>query len=96
MFGIASGWGPGLLTHRTYSTGRCRCGEHPGEAGAGCACKTVGSVIANPARADAGRAARDVTHSSRTKGSGAAAMDRFVDQAIGATSAVRAIGGTAP
>ena len=41
-------------------------------------------------------AANDVTHSSRIEGSGAAAVDRFVDRAICATSALRAIGGTAP
>jgi len=41
-------------------------------------------------------AANDVTHSSRIKGSGAAAVDRFVDRAICATSALRAIGGAAP
>jgi hypothetical protein len=40
-------------------------------------------------------AAGDVTYSNRTKGSGAAAVDRFVDRAIGATSAIGAIGGTA-
>jgi hypothetical protein len=41
-------------------------------------------------------AANDVTHSSRVEGSAAAAVDRFVDRAICATSALRAIGGTAP
>ena len=40
-------------------------------------------------------AANDVTHSSRIEESGAAAVDRFVDRAIGATSAIGAIGGTA-
>jgi len=41
-------------------------------------------------------AANDVTHSSRIKGSGAAAVDRFVDRAICATSALSDISGTTP
>ena len=36
-----------------------------------------------------------VTHSSNTEGSGANAVDRFVDRPICATSALRVIGGTA-
>ena len=38
----------------------------------------------------------DVTHSNRMIGYGAATVDRFVDRVIGATSAIRAVGGTAP
>ncbi len=79
--------GPGLLTHRTYPMGRCRCAEHPAKL----------SVIANLARTDAGPGvAVDVTYSSRTKESGAAAVDRLVDRAVGATSAIGALSGTTP
>jgi hypothetical protein len=47
-------------------------------------CKTVGSVTAELARADAGRTLLgDVTYSSRTRESDAAAVDRFVDRRAG-------------
>ena len=49
------------------------------------------------ARADAGRALLAILRTVTGQGGpGAAVVDRFVDRAIGANSAIRAMGGAAP
>lgn len=72
--------------------------QRPGRTAAGQCPLTLERCLTTPDIEDLTRGPGtygDVTHSSRTRGGRRFGVDRFVNRAIGANSAIRATGGTA-